>query len=195
MVAERLQASVATTMRICLVYDCLFPYTVGGAERWYRNLGERLAAEGHEVTYLTLRQWERGERGEVPGVEVVAVGPRMALYAEGGRRRILPPLVFGLGVLWHLLRHGRALRRGSHRVVPVLLAAGGRRAAAAAALPPGGRLARGMEPRVLGRVPRPARRAASATPFRRLCIRVPQRAFCFSRLHERRLRERRVNGS
>ena len=32
-------------MRICLVYDCLFPYTVGGAERWYRNLGERLGRE------------------------------------------------------------------------------------------------------------------------------------------------------
>ena len=49
-------------MRVCVVYDCLFPYTVGGAERWYRNLAERLAAEGHEVTYLTLRQWDRGER-------------------------------------------------------------------------------------------------------------------------------------
>jgi len=28
-------------MRICVVYDCLFPYTVGGGERWYRNLAER----------------------------------------------------------------------------------------------------------------------------------------------------------
>ena len=27
-------------MRICLVYDCLFPHTVGGAERWYRNLAQ-----------------------------------------------------------------------------------------------------------------------------------------------------------
>ena len=49
---------LAACMRICLVYDCLFPYTVGGAERWYRNLAERLAADGHEVTYLTLRQWD-----------------------------------------------------------------------------------------------------------------------------------------
>ena len=80
-------------MRICVVYDCLFPYTVGGAERWYRNLAERLAADGHEVTYLTLRQWPRGERGEAAGVRVVPVGPRMGLYAAGGRRRILPPLV------------------------------------------------------------------------------------------------------
>jgi glycosyltransferase involved in cell wall biosynthesis len=94
-------------VRICIVYDCLFPYTVGGAERWYRNLAQRLAADGHEVTYLTLRQWPKGEPGEVPGVRVVAAGPRMALYNGPGQRRILPPLVFGAGVLWHLLRHGR----------------------------------------------------------------------------------------
>src|SRR5271170_64562 len=95
-------------MRICVIYDCLFPFTVGGAERWYRNLAERLAADGHEVTYLTLRQWDRGAPPEIAGpVQVVAVGPRMELYTDGGRRRILPPLVFGLGVLWHLLRHGR----------------------------------------------------------------------------------------
>lgn len=94
-------------MRICIVYDCLFPYTVGGAERWYRNLAQRLAADGHEVTYLTLRQWPRGERGEVPGVRVVAAGPRFSLYGPGGQRRILPPLAFGAGVLAHLLRHGR----------------------------------------------------------------------------------------
>src|SRR5262245_9097851 len=94
-------------MRICLVYDCLFPYTVGGAERWYRNLALRLAAEGHDVTYLTLRQWPRGEREDLPGVRVVATGPQMALYRGAGERRIVPPLVFGAGVLWHLLVHGR----------------------------------------------------------------------------------------
>ncbi len=95
-------------MRICVVYDCLFPYTVGGAERWYRNLAQRLAADGHDVTYLTLRQWPRGSAAEVPGVRVVAAGPRLALYGGAGQRRILPPLVFGAGVLWHLLRHGRS---------------------------------------------------------------------------------------
>ena len=58
-------------MRVCLVYDCLFPHTVGGAERWYRSLAERLAADGHEVTYLTLRQWERDEPPAIPGVRVV----------------------------------------------------------------------------------------------------------------------------
>src|SRR5690242_7303600 len=94
-------------MRVCIVYDCLFPHTVGGAERWYRNLTERLADDGHEVTYLTLRQWDRGEDPGVRGVRVRAVGPRMELYAGPGRRRVMPPLVFGAGVLWHLLRQGR----------------------------------------------------------------------------------------
>ena len=94
-------------MRICLVYDCLFPHTVGGAERWYRSLAERLAADGHEVTYLTLRQWDAGVDPALPGVDVRVVGPRMQLYDSPGHRRILPPLVFGAGVLWHLLRHGR----------------------------------------------------------------------------------------
>src|SRR5205823_6142672 len=42
----------------------------------------------------------------IPGVKVIAVAPRMPLY-DDGKRRILPPLRFGLGVLSHLLRHGR----------------------------------------------------------------------------------------
>ena len=54
-----------------------------------------------------MRQWDRGADAGVDGVDVRAVGPRMALYSPPGRRRILPPLVFGAGVLWHLLRHGR----------------------------------------------------------------------------------------
>ncbi|WP_210491589.1 glycosyltransferase [Patulibacter sp. SYSU D01012] len=93
-------------MRICLVYDCLYPWTVGGGERWYRGLAERLVADGHEVTYLTLTQWDPGDEPRIPGVRVIPVGPRMELYANG-TRRIQPPLRFGWGVLGHLLRHGR----------------------------------------------------------------------------------------
>lgn len=94
-------------MRVCILYDCLFPWTIGGAERWYRALAERLAAEGHAVTYLTLRQWNDGDEPQIPGVVVVPVGPRLALYSNG-RRRIAPPLRYGLGVFRHLLRHGRS---------------------------------------------------------------------------------------
>lgn len=91
-------------MRVAIVYDCMFPYTVGGAERWYVQLAERFS-DDNEVTYLTLRQWPRGETPTEP-CKVVEVGPQLELYTESGRRRIWPPVRFGLGVFWHLLLHG-----------------------------------------------------------------------------------------
>src|SRR5487761_1347088 len=180
-------------MRVCLVYDCLYPYTMGGAERWYRNLAERLAAEGHEVTYLTLRQWERGAQLDLdPRVRVVVAGPRMELYT-GGRRRILPPLVFGAGVLWHLLRHGRRYDAVHTRAFPYFSLL-----AAALARPLGGcRLVSdwfevwsrdywvGYLGGLAGHV---------GALVQRLCARVPQQAFCFSELHAKRLREEGLRG-
>ncbi|MBW3653429.1 MAG: glycosyltransferase [Actinobacteria bacterium] len=179
-------------MRILIVYDCLFPHTIGGAERWYRNLAERLAQDGHDVTYLTLRQWERGAAPAVAGVTVRVAGPRMALYC-GGRRRIAPPLVFGAGVLWHLLRHGRRYDVVHTASFPYfsLLAAGLLRRVHGYALvvdwhelwsreywreylgPIGGRV--GWLVQLGG-------------------VRLRQRAFCFARLTARRLAQERVRG-
>ena len=180
-------------MRICLVYDCLFPYTVGGAERWYRNVAERLAAEGHEVTYLTLRQWPRGERGEVRAARVVAVGPRMRLYAGPGRRRILPPLVFGAGVLWHLLRRGRrydVVHTASFPYFSLLAAAAVRRLSRFRLLVDWFEVwTRGYWISYLGSVGGQIGYAVQA-----LCVRVPHTAFCFSRLHARRLVETGYRG-
>ncbi|HEY7952197.1 MAG TPA: glycosyltransferase [Solirubrobacteraceae bacterium] len=174
-------------MRICLIYDCLYPHTVGGAERWYRDLAERLAADGHEVSYLTMRQWPRGERAQIDArVRVVSVAPRMALYTESGRRRILPPLIFGAGVLAHLLRFGRryeVVHTCSFPYFPLL---------AAAAVRPLWRYelvvdwfevwSRGYWRDYLGGV-----QGWVGAAVQRLCARVPQRAFCFSELHAKRL--------
>jgi glycosyltransferase involved in cell wall biosynthesis len=181
-------------MRVCIVYDCLFPYTIGGGERWYRSLAERLAREGHEVTYLTLRQWERGADVALDGdVRVLAVGPRMALYTAGGRRRILPPLVFGAGVLWHLLRHGRRYDIVDTSAFPYfsLLAAAAVRPLAGFELVVdwfevwSDAYWRGYLGAVGGRV---------GALVQRLCALVPQRAFCISELHASRLREEGLRG-
>ena len=181
-------------MRICVIYDCLFPFTVGGAERWYRNLAERLAAAGHEVTYLTLRQWDRGAAPALDGsVRVIAVGPRMALYTESGRRRILPPLVFGLGVLWHLLRHGRRYDVVHTCAFPYFSLL------AAAALRPLRRYglvvdwfevwSRSYWHDYLGGL-----QGRIGALVQRACAAVPQRAFCFSELHAARLRAEGLRG-
>ena len=175
------------------MYDCLFPNTVGGAERWYRNLAERLAAEGHEVTYLTLRQWERGSPPAIDGVRVVAVGPKMALYTADGRRRIAPPLVFGAGVLWHLLRHGRRYEVVHTCSFPYfsLLAAGAAR--------PLGRYGLVVDwhevwSREYWREYLGGAAGAIGYAVQLLCARLPQGAFCFSRLHARRLQAEGLRG-
>jgi glycosyltransferase involved in cell wall biosynthesis len=180
-------------VRVCIVYDCLYPYTIGGAERWYRNLAERLAADGHEVDYLTLRQWPEGEDAGVPGVRVIAVGPKMLLYGRDGRRRIAPPLRFGLGVFAHLARHGRRYDVVHTASFPYfsLLAAG--------ALRPWRRFRLVVDwheiwTREYWR--EYLRRVGGEVGWRiqQLCVHIPQRAFCFSRLHERRLREEGFRG-
>jgi glycosyltransferase involved in cell wall biosynthesis len=182
-------------MRICVVYDCLFPYTVGGAERWYRSLAERLAAQGHEVTYLTRPQWDRGTRVELDApVRVVTAGPRIGLYTADGRRRILEALVFGLGVFIHLLRRGRRYDVVHTCSFPYfsLLAAGLLRPRL------GYRLvvdwfevwSRSYWLDYLGGVG-----GRVGALVQHICALVPQRAFCFSELHAERLREEGLRGS
>ena len=180
-------------MRICIVYDCLFPWTVGGAERWYRNLSERLAADGHDVTYLTRRQWSDDDEPRLPGVRVIAVSPDEPLYGPDGNRRIGEALRFGRGVLAHLARHGRGYEVVHTASFPYfsLLAAGATR--------PLGRFwlvvdwhevwsarywSEYLGP-VLGRVGHAVQRA---------CVLLPQRAYCFSRLHAGRLRAEGLRG-
>ena len=179
-------------MRICIVYDCLYPWTVGGAERWYRNLAERLSSAGHEITYLTRRQWDIGEEPVMAGVRVVAVSARSDLYTRRGRRRIWPPVAFGAGVLKHLARHGAdydVVHTASFPYFPLL-------AAAALRSRRGYRLVvdwheiwtREYWDAYLGAIG-----GLVGWATQRAGLRVKQQAFCFSRLHERRLRESGVS--
>ena len=182
-------------MRICLVYDCLFPHTVGGAERWYRSLAERLAADGHEVTYLTLRQWDRGADPGVPGVDVRrrsgrgwqlydGAGPPADPAAARLRRR---------GAVAPAARTDAATTSSTPARSPTSRCWPRRCARRTLRLSAGRRLVRGVEPRATGG-------STSAAPadvgwlVQRLCVRVRQRAFCFSRLYARSLRDEGLRG-
>ena len=176
-------------MKVAIVYDCLFPNTVGGAERWYRSLAERLDRQ-HSVTYVTRRQW--GDEGPDTSFETIAVAPGGGLYTSSGRRRIWPPIRFGIGVFWHLLRHGRSYDAVHSASFPFFSLLG-----AALAL----RLTRAKARLIVDwwEIWSPAywrsylgtiggRIGAAIQSF---CIRLPDRSFTFSRLVESRLQARR----
>jgi glycosyltransferase involved in cell wall biosynthesis len=117
----------------------------------------------------------------------------MRLYTKAGRRRILPPLVFGLGVLVHLLRHGRRYDVVHSSAFPYfsLLAAALVRPLTRCRLVVdwfevwSSSYWRDYLGGVGGRV---------GALVQRLCAHVPQQAFCFSELHARRLREEGLRG-
>jgi glycosyltransferase involved in cell wall biosynthesis len=180
-------------MRVCIAYDCLFPWTVGGAERWYRNLAERLAAEGHDVTYVTRRQWPPGEHPRIPGVRVVAVSRAEPLYGPDGNRTIGEPLRYGRGTLGHLLRHGRGydvVHMASFPYFSVLAAALVRPLARFRLVVDWHELwSAGYWRAYLGPL-----KGRIGHAVQRACVRLPHRAFCFSRLHRDRLRAEGFGG-
>jgi glycosyltransferase involved in cell wall biosynthesis len=178
-------------VQICLVYDLLYPQTVGGAERWYRNVALRLAEEGHDVTYLTMRHWDAGAEPDLPGVRVIPVARRMPLYTDG-RRRIFPALAFGCGVLWHLIRHGRrydVVHTASFPYFSLLAAALVRPLAGYRIVVDWHELwTRDYWREYLGPLG-----GWFGWKVQQLCLHVPQRAFCFSRLVEQRLAAEEVH--
>jgi glycosyltransferase involved in cell wall biosynthesis len=126
-------------------------------------------------------------------VRLIGAGPNLPLYT-GSRRRFWPPLRFGLGVLAHLLRHGRdydVIHAASFPYWPLL---------AATLLRPLGRYrvivdwwevwTRGYWQAYAGPVA-----GTVGWAVQRTCVRLSRHAFVFSQLHANRLQAEGFRGS
>ncbi|MEO8505952.1 MAG: glycosyltransferase, partial [Acidobacteriota bacterium] len=69
----------ARPLRLALVYDCLYPQTIGGIEHRNAQLATMLSARGHRVTLAGLGTIP----APVPGVEILSLGRS----ASAGPRR------------------------------------------------------------------------------------------------------------
>ncbi len=115
-------------------------------------------------------------------MRVIDVSREDALYGPDGNRAVGPPLRFGRGVLAASHAPWTRVRRRAHGLLPVLLGARGGGGAATGRVPARDRLARGVEHARTGATTWAGRRGASGYAVQRRCVRVRQRAFCFSRL-------------
>jgi glycosyltransferase involved in cell wall biosynthesis len=70
-------------VRILLVYDCLYPASVGGVEHRNHELARALAARGHRVT---LAGFADSPSEPMPGVDILPLAPPGRLYTEAGKR-------------------------------------------------------------------------------------------------------------
>lgn len=85
--------------RIAFVYDAVYPWVKGGAERRYYELAKRLAARGHEVHWYGMKYWNGPRTIHFDGVWYHGVCKSRPLYTQSGRRSILQALIFGIACL------------------------------------------------------------------------------------------------
>lgn len=86
-------ARLARRLRIAYVYDALFPYLMGGGERRFHELGQRLS-DRHEVHYISWQYWDGAPDRVQDGVSLHGVGEPGVLYGADGKRTISEALGF-----------------------------------------------------------------------------------------------------
>jgi glycosyltransferase involved in cell wall biosynthesis len=86
-------------MKIALVYDALYPFTTGGAEKRYYELARRLTAR-HEVHFVSWQHWRGAPRTQMGDLTYHGVGRPFKFYGKDGKRRISE----AVGFAGHLLK-------------------------------------------------------------------------------------------
>jgi glycosyltransferase involved in cell wall biosynthesis len=85
-------------MKIAYVYDAVYPWIKGGAEKRIYELAKRLVLRGHEVHWYSLGWWwpEEGQKDiEIDGIRLHGVYKPIELY-DGQRRSIKEAIYFAL---------------------------------------------------------------------------------------------------
>lgn len=88
-------------MKIAFVYDAVYPWVKGGAEKRVYEIARRLVKRGYEVHYFGLKWWNGEKELERDGIVLHGVGKWDNLYA-GDKRSVKEALYFGLKVLTEL---------------------------------------------------------------------------------------------
>ena len=81
----------ASSLNILLLYDCIYPESLGGVEHRNYHLARSLAQRGHRVT---LAGWCKETHQPFPGVKAVPMQFPTPLYNEAGKRSALTSLRF-----------------------------------------------------------------------------------------------------
>jgi L-malate glycosyltransferase len=85
--------------KVALVYDAIYPFSIGGAERRFFELGTRLAEDGHDVHWYGMKYWPGPDVVQRDGITLHGLCAARPLYTAGGRRSISQAVVFGLSAL------------------------------------------------------------------------------------------------
>lgn len=89
-------------MKIAYIYDLIFPYTKGGAEKRFWELAKRLSLKGHEVHIFGMKFWQGNSYLVKDGVHIHGISKPSEFYLRGGLRNIMQVLRFSFNILPYL---------------------------------------------------------------------------------------------
>ena len=81
-------------MRIALIYDMIYPYSIGGAEVRNYSLAKRLAEQNHEVHLYGVKLWKGPDIIKKDGISIHGVCRYQQKYNFKGNRSIFEPVKF-----------------------------------------------------------------------------------------------------
>ena len=90
-------------MKIAYVYDVIYPYVKGGAEKRIWEISKRLARKGHEVHIFGMKFWDGGAVFTKDDVYLHGVCEPKELYVEG-RRSIKEAIYYARKLIRPLLK-------------------------------------------------------------------------------------------
>lgn len=86
-----------------MVYDAVYPWVKGGAEKRIYEVGKRLVKEGNEVHVFGVKWWNGADTIKNEGMVLHGVCKPMELYVHG-RRSISEAIIFSIKLLPHLIK-------------------------------------------------------------------------------------------
>ena len=86
-------------MKIAFVYDAIYPFNKGGAEKRFLELAKRLHTLGHEVHLYGMKYWSGDDVIVQDGIFLHGLCKAKSLYNKKGRRSIFEAVYFGVHCL------------------------------------------------------------------------------------------------
>ena len=91
-------------MKIALIYDMIYPYTIGGAEVRNYSLAKRLIEQGHEVHLYGVKLWKGPAVIKKDGIFIHGICRYQQKYNFKGNRSIFEPIKFSFYVFKSLIK-------------------------------------------------------------------------------------------
>jgi len=92
-------------MKVAILYDVIYPFSIGGGEKINWEAARRLAARGHDVYLVSSKMWEGESVLEREGVHCVGICRWLTTSNNLGNRSCLQPFLFALSVFTYLRKN------------------------------------------------------------------------------------------